>query len=67
MPKINFENKTALKPFVDKQYRQTISDLMSEKVRIRQRRNNLAGRQLPLTTRITCTPQIGHIEAENVI
>jgi hypothetical protein len=67
MPKINFENKNALKATVNQKYHETISDLMSEKVRIRQRRNNLAERQAPLTARKIYTPQIGQLDAEIVM
>jgi hypothetical protein len=50
-PRIKYENSVGKKPKVDQEYLNTISVLMSEKLRIRKKRQELIKDQIPATPR----------------
>jgi hypothetical protein len=64
--KPQFENTAVQKPIVNQSYYNTLSDLMSERVRIRTRRNKEAEKQVPLTQRTISEIRVGEIENQNI-
>ena len=57
-PRIKYENTVEKKPKVDQEYHNTISVLLSEKLRIRKKRQELMKDQAPVTPRPIVQPQL---------
>jgi hypothetical protein len=61
-----YENPAAKKPEVSPEYSNTISVVMTEKLRIRNKRQDLARRQVPATARAVPEQHCDQLEVENI-
>lgn len=59
--RIQYESEIIKKPVVNQSYFQTMETLMSERVRIRSRRNSEAQRRIPLTQRAISELKVGEL------
>jgi hypothetical protein len=64
--RIQYDSEITKRPTVNQAYFQTMETLMSERVRIRARRNSEAQKQVPLTQRTISELKIGELEGQNI-